>query len=147
MIGTILNAGGIVLGGVVGLITTKQITDANQRVIKGLLGVLVVYVGLSMTWDALNGSFFHRLKQLIIVILALMLGRITGRALHLQKFLNRLGQLAKGKFTSAQAGNETRLSEGFITCTVLFCVGPMAILGSIQDGLLGNYRTLALKSI
>src|SRR5438067_2172327 len=100
MIGTILNAGGIVLGGVVGLTTTKQITDVNQRMIKGVLGVLVVYVGLSMTWDTLNGSFFHRLKQLIIVVLALMLGKIAGRALRLQKSLNRLGQLAKEKFTS-----------------------------------------------
>lgn len=149
VIGTILNATAIVVGGIVGLTTRKQISEPKQRVIKTVLGALVVYVGLSMTWDSLNGSFLHRLKQLVIVILALTFGRIAGRALHLQKSLNRLGQIAKRKFTSANPGNENqnRASEGFITCTLLFCVGPMAILGSLQDGLLGNYKTLALKSV
>ena len=86
-------------------------------------------------------------RWLVIVILALMLGRIAGQTLQLQKSLNRLGRIAKEKFSNATPGSVNRVSEGFITCTLLFCVGPMAILGSVQDGLLGNYRTLALKSL
>jgi uncharacterized membrane protein YqgA involved in biofilm formation len=147
MTGTILNAAAILIGGVAGLTTTKQMTTANQGLLKGILGVLIVYVGLSMTWESLNGGFFHGIKQLVIVILALILGRIAGQTLHLQKSLNRLGQIAKQKFSNATPASANRVSEGFITCTLLFCVGPMAILGSVQDGLLGNYRTLALKSV
>jgi len=147
MTGTILNAAAILIGGVLGLTTTRQMTAANQGVLKLILGVLVVYVGLNMTWESLNGSFAHRVKQLVIVILALILGRIAGQTLHLQKSLNRLGQIAKEKFSKAKPDSANRVSEGFITCTLLFCVGPMAILGSVQDGLLGNYRTLALKSL
>ncbi|MEO8427267.1 MAG: DUF554 domain-containing protein [Verrucomicrobiota bacterium] len=147
MIGTILNATAILIGGVVGLTTTKQMTAANQGLLKVILGVLVVYAGLSMTWESLNGSFPHCIKQLVIVILAMILGRIAGQTLHLQKSLNRLGQIAKEKFSNATPGSANRVSEGFITCTLLFCVGPMAILGSVQDGLLGNSRTLALKAL
>ena len=147
MIGTILNAAGILLGGLVGLITARQIAPVHQSILKAILGILIVYLGLSMTWDALNGSFLHRMKGLVIVILAMMIGKLAGRAMRLQKMLNRLGQLAKEKFSSAKPGDANRLSEGFITCTLLFCVGPMAFLGAVQDGLTGNYRTLALKSV
>jgi hypothetical protein len=106
--GTILNASAILVGGIIGLTTTKQISEPNQRLIKTVLGALIVYVGLSMTWDGLNGSLLHCLKQLTIVILALTLGRIAGRVLHLQKSLNRLGQIAKRKFTNATPGNENQ---------------------------------------
>ena len=147
MIGTILNAAGILIGGLIGLLTARQIAPVHQSILKAILGILVVYLGLSMTWDTLNGSFLHRMKQMLIIVLALMLGRIIGRALRLQKALNRLGQIAKEKFSSARPGDANRLSEGFVTCTLLFCVGPMAFLGALQDGLTGNYHTLALKSV
>ncbi|MBI3418345.1 MAG: DUF554 domain-containing protein [Verrucomicrobia bacterium] len=146
MVGTILNAIGILLGGAVGLIWSRQIAPVHQKILKAILGIIIVYLGLSMTWDSLTGGVLHRLKQLLIVVLALMLGRLIGRALRLQKGLNRLGQIAKEKFSNAKPGDENRLSEGFVTCTLLFCVGPMAFLGAVQDGLTGNYRTLAIKA-
>jgi len=67
--------------------------------------------------------------------------------LHLQKGLNRLGQYARERFTKAGAEKAQRWSEGFITCTILFCVGPMAILGAFQDGLDGHWQTLGVKAI
>jgi uncharacterized membrane protein YqgA involved in biofilm formation len=82
-----------------------------------------------------------------IVVVAMMLGKLTGRLLHLQKGLNRLGQYAKEKLTQAGSDKAHRWSEGFITCTILFCVGPMAILGSIQDGLDNRWQTLGLKAV
>jgi uncharacterized protein len=146
MIGTILNAAAILTGGMVGLTTTRQISPANQGLIKIGLGALTVWAGLSMTWSGLNGGILNILKQLVIVVLALSLGRITGRLLRLQQGLNRLGQYAKEKFSNTAKTDANRLSEGFLTCTVLFCVGPMAILGSLEDGLFGKYKTLAIKS-
>jgi uncharacterized membrane protein YqgA involved in biofilm formation len=147
MIGTILNAAGILVGGILGLTLTRQFSPAAQQGIKGLLGVLVVVVGLKATWTSLGPGFGLAAKQMTIVLLAMILGRLTGRLLHLQNGLNRLGQYAKQKFTQAGSEKPQRWSEGFITCTILFCVGPMAILGSIQDGLDGRWQTLGIKAV
>jgi uncharacterized membrane protein YqgA involved in biofilm formation len=145
MIGTLLNAGAIIIGGVAGL-TVKDLSPANQARIKVLLGALTVLAGLSMAWDGFSGSFLHRMAQLGIALLALMAGHFTGHLLRLQRTLNRLGQAAQKRFANAKTGATNRVGEGFITCTILFCVGPMAILGALQDGLLGSFRTLAIKS-
>jgi len=147
MIGTILNAAGILLGGILGMVLRRQLTPPTQIALKGMLGVLVVFVGLKTTWTSLGGGFGSVVKQMIIVILALSLGRLTGRLLRLQKNLNSLGQYARERFNKAGSEKSQRWSEGFITCTILFCVGPMAILGSIQDGLDGKWHTLGAKAV
>jgi hypothetical protein len=147
MIGTILNAGGILLGGLLGLLLRRQLTQATQVGLKGMLGVLVVFVGLKTTWTSLGGGLGPVAKQMIIVILALTLGRLTGRWLRLQKRLNALGQYARERFAKAGSDKAQRWSEGFITCTILFCVGPMAIVGAIQDGLDGRWQTLGAKAV
>ncbi len=146
-VGTIVNALGIILGGLLGMLLRRQLTAPTQLALKGGLGILVVYVGLKMTWVSLGGGFFGVMKQMTIVILALTAGRITGKLLHLQAGLNHLGQYAKERFTKAATGANARWSEGFVTCTILYCVGPMAILGSIQDGLTGQWQTLGAKGL
>ena len=147
MTGTILNGAGILIGGIVGLALRKQLSTQRQLTIKLLLTVLVIIVGLQMTWTSLSGGFWSVLKQLGIMLLALMIGNIIGKLLHLQKGVNRLGQYAQTKLTPAEPGAPNRIGEGFIAATLLFCVGPMAILGSLQDGLDGNWRTLGVKAV
>lgn len=146
LFGTLLNAAGILLGGLLGLALRRQFNPSTQIHLKNILGLLVIWVGLSTTWKSLGGGVLGVAKQMTIVVLALTLGRLTGRLLHLQKGLNRLGEYAKDRFSKASAGAPQKWSEGFITCTVLFCVGPMAILGSIQDGLVGKWQTLGIKA-
>jgi uncharacterized membrane protein YqgA involved in biofilm formation len=146
LFGTLLNAAGILLGGILGLALRRQFKPNTQILLKNLLGLLVIWVGLSTTWKSLGGGVLGVAKQMTIVVLALILGRLTGRLLHLQKGLNHLGEYAKERFSKASAGAPQKWSEGFITCTVLFCVGPMAILGSIQDGLDGKWQTLGIKA-
>jgi len=147
MIGTVLNAAGILFGGILGLTLSKQLSSPRQVAIKNLLGVFTVYVGLKMTWMSLGGGVGMVARQMAIVLLSLILGRVTGRLLHLQKALNRLGQYAKEKFTQARPATPGRWGEGFITCSLLFCVGPMAILGAIEDGLAGRWQTLGIKAV
>jgi uncharacterized protein len=146
MIGTILNAAAIVVGGVIGVTTVKDLSPVNQSRLKVVLGAFTVYAGLNMAWNGFGGGFMHRAAQLGIAVLALALGRLTGELLRLQKGLNQLGRIAKEKFAEAKESGSRGPVEGFVTCTLLFCVGPMAILGALQDGLLGSYRTLAVKS-
>jgi len=147
MIGTVLNGTAILAGGIIGLTVAREISRANQSLLKMALGVFTVYVGLSTTWSALNGSFGQVLKQLGLVALALILGNLAGKLLRLQQLLNRLGAYAKEHLSHAGSTEGKGASEGFITCTLLFCVGPMAVLGALQDGLTGNFRTLAIKSV
>ncbi len=147
MLGTIINTAAILVGGTIGLTTTRDLSSTTQSRLKILLGAFTVYAGLSMAWDGFSGSLGHRVAQLCTAIIALMLGKITGQLLHLQRGLNTLGQIAQQKFRTAKSSQTNRVAEGFVTCTLLYCVGPMAILGSLQDGLLGSFRTLAIKSV
>jgi len=144
--GTIINAAGIILGGVAGLTVHKQLSMPTQQVLKIALGALTIYVGLKLTYNSLGPGFLLALKGLGIVVLALMLGRLTGRLLHLQKGLNHLGQYAKQRMAQAGAAGSNRFSEGFITCTVLFCLAPIATIGAVQDGLSGYWQTLGVKA-
>ena len=147
MVGTIINAAAILFGGVAGLTAKKQLTLAHQTALKILLGAFTVYVGLSAAWQGLHGGFLQILKQLGIVLLSLMLGNLTGKLLRIQKSLNRLGQYAKQKISEATPGNRRRFSEGFITGSILFCLTPIAVLGSLQDGLGDNFKPLAAKAV
>jgi uncharacterized membrane protein YqgA involved in biofilm formation len=146
MIGTILNVGTILLGGVVGLAAGKQISPKVEYRIKLILGTATIWIGMKTTWQSLNGSFGQVTKQIIIMLVALVIGNALGKLLHLQKNLNKLGEYAKKMFKGEQTGTPRTFGEGFTTCTILFCVGPMAILGSLEDGLTGKFQTLAIKS-
>jgi uncharacterized protein len=145
--GTILNGAGIVIGGIIGLTIRRQLSEQRQLTIKLLLTVLVIIAGLHMTWTSLGGGFLSILKQLGIMILSMMFGNIIGKLLHIQKGVNWLGQYAAKKLGSVDPAKPNRVSEGFIAATLLFCVGPMAILGALQDGLDGRWQTLGVKAL
>ena len=147
MIGTALNVAGILIGGVAGLVRRKPLSPANESFFKVALGVFTVFYGLRLTWMSVNGTFLQILKQLLIVVLALMVGKLTGRLLRLQKMSNRLGRQARERIAGIKPGDSRRLSEGFKTCAALFCAAPLAMLGSVQDGLAGYYYPLAVKAV
>ena len=147
MIGTIINVCAIVLGGLVGLAIAKGISPKVEYRLKLILGLLTIYVGMKTTWNAINGPFGSVVKQVVIVLVALILGNIIGKLLRLQLLINKLGEYAKTVFQKHDPEKPKRFGEGFVTCTILFCVGPMAIIGSLEDGLSGKYQTLAVKSV
>lgn len=148
MTGALINAGGVLLGSAVGLATAKNPSARLQVNLKMILGALVIYAGLSTTWNAMGGTgFFGFFKQLGIVLLALVIGNALGRALRIQDNLNKVGDFARRMMSKNEGASSNKFSEGFVTCTLLFCIGPMAIVGSIQDGIDGNFKLLALKSV
>jgi len=146
MIGTFVNIAAILAGAVVGLRRRGDLSPARQDLIKKILGIFTVWIGLSQTWAGLHGGFWSALRQVLFVILAMALGRLAGRFLGLQHAFNRLGQYAKRQFARAVPGARSSLSEGFVTCAVLFCATPLAVLGSLHEGLWGAYKTLLIKS-
>ena len=142
--GTILNAIGIILGGLLALSLRRQPTATTQLALKAFLGMATVFVGLRLTWMSLGGGFWSVGKQLLIVVLALTLGRLMGQLLGLQKAANKLGQYAKEKVSGASTAS---WSEGFSTGAILYCATPLAIVGSILDGLADHWQPLAVKAV
>ena len=146
MTGTLINTATILVGGFLGLKAARQISPPTQQRIKLVLAAFTIYAGMSMIWKGIGGSFGNVLKQLGIAMLALVLGNALGMALRLQNGLNQLGHYAQERIAKASPEDDNRFSEGFVTCTLLFCVGPMAILGALEDGTHGDFKILAIKS-
>ena len=144
--GTLINTAAILVGGFVGLRASRQFSLQTQTRIKLTLAAFTVWAGMSMIWKGTGGTFGDVVKQLVIALLALLLGNMIGILLRLQHGLNWLGQYAKQRIAAASPTDANRFSEGFVTCTLLFCVGPMAILGAVEDGTGGGFRILAIKS-
>lgn len=147
MIGTLLNVAGILSGGIVGLARKNPLPATTQLFLRSALGAFIVYYGLRLMWVSMNGSVWQIFKQLLIVVVSLMLGRITGRILRLQKFSNHLGQFARKTISELKPGETGNFSDGFRVCAALFCASPLGILGAMGDGLSGYYYPLAVKSV
>lgn len=146
MIGIILNAVGILVGGVLGAAGKARFSLRFQALLKSFLGIGLTAAGLKLIWHSLNGPLSLMLKIFGLVMLALILGRLLGRLLRLQKFSNQLGTYARELMGRAEK-SPSRFSDGFTTCAILFCAAPLSVLGSFQAGLSGQWLLLAIKGI
>ncbi len=147
MTGAVLNVAGIVIGGIIALIRRKPLSPVNEAFFKSVLGILMVFYGLRLTWLSFSGAFGSVLRQLVIIVLALMLGKMLGKLFRLQKMSNRLGQRARARLTDVRADDPSRFNTGFQLCSALLCAAPLAFLGAVQDGLSGYFYPLALKAV
>ena len=136
MLGTIVNAGAIVLGCAVGLLLKRGIPErVTDAVMKGI-GLCVIYIGMS---GALKG------EKTIAMIIAMAAGGAIGTALDLNGGMERLGKLLEEKFTKSGSGGG--ISVGFVTASLIYCVGAMSVVGSLQSGLTGSHDMLFTKSL
>jgi uncharacterized membrane protein YqgA involved in biofilm formation len=142
--GAILNAAGIVVGGMAALVTRKRISLRYEFVLKVALGVYTCWFGLSLSWASLNGTWRQILRELAIAVVALALGRLTGKVLGLQKMSNAVGQYANRVLAAPAASRQSQ--DGFLLATALFCAGPLAVLASVQEGLTGFSPVFLVKA-
>jgi uncharacterized membrane protein YqgA involved in biofilm formation len=147
MLGTLLNVGGILVGGVAGLFWRKSLTPAFEARLKIILAAFTVFFGLRLTWISFSGSFWQLLRQFLILLFALSLGKILGHVLGLQALSNDLGRQAREYISAAKPGKPGLAGEGFKACAILFCASPLGILGSIQDGLSQYFYPLSIKAV
>ncbi|HEY9175807.1 MAG TPA: DUF554 family protein [Verrucomicrobiae bacterium] len=147
MTGTFVNVAAILLGALAGLTLRRGIPAATQNWLKVALGALTIFVGLRLTWISVNGSALAILKLMTIVILAMMLGKLTGRLLRIQKGSNRIGQYARQRCAAARPGAPGQFNDAFTVCALLFCVAPLGPLGAIADGLSGHSWPLFIKAV
>ncbi|MBR1657209.1 MAG: DUF554 domain-containing protein [Synergistaceae bacterium] len=132
--GTVFNSLAVIFGSVIGLFLGKFISEKTQDTIFNCLGLFTVYVGVNMMLN---------MKNSIAVLLSLVLGAVTGEFLGIEEKLNTLGDKLKARIKTSNA----KFTQGFVSATLLFCVGSMAIIGSIEDGLRHNPEILITKGI
>lgn len=144
--GSIINAGLIILGSLLGIIIKDKLKDRFKTIIMQSLGLAVIIIGLSGTLSSvfsISKSGKVETNFIMLMIICLVLGSILGEAIGIEQKLNSIANKIQNKFPS-KLGN---FSEGFVTATLLFCVGAMSIVGSLEEGLNGNANTLYAKSI
>lgn len=139
MTGTIVNSLSIIIGCVLGLVIKDRLTEKMSSTIMQGLALCVLYIGVSGTLKSTDSMIP------IIMIVSIVVGAIIGEILDIDKWINGLGLFLERKFK--KEGNKISIAEGFVSSSLLFCVGAMAILGSLNSGLRGDNSTLYVKSI
>jgi uncharacterized membrane protein YqgA involved in biofilm formation len=144
MVGTLINVGTVLAGTAIGTTVGPRLPERiQQRVLAGLgLITLVLGVDLALAW----GGEGTTTSTPLFVLGGILLGGIVGEALGIERRLEALGDRVQRKLAKEGGGHST-VSEGFVTASLLFCVGSLAVIGSIQDGLTGDYQTLATKAV
>ncbi len=141
MLGTIVNSLSIIGGCLIGLIVKGRLTEKISNTIMNGLALCVLYIGIS---GALKG------KDTLQIIICIALGALIGEIIDIDRKLNDLGNMIERKINGKRKNNSNdkiSISEGFVTSSLLFCVGAMAVVGSLESGLQGNNSTLFAKSI
>lgn len=138
MTGTIINVIAILIGGTIGLLFGSRIPERFKSTIIAGMGLFIVGMGMQM---------FLKSENQLIVLGAILIGTIFGEWLGIEERLQDFGLTLEKRFSSdSESGTGSRFVRGFMIASLLYCIGPMAILGSIQDGLTGDYSLLAVKS-
>lgn len=139
MLGTIVNTGAIIIGSFVGLILKGGMKERYSHIVTQALGIAVVFVGIS-------GAITNMQQEganAILFVISLAIGAGIGEWIDIEEKLERVGQFIQDKMK----GSSSNVSIGFVTASLLYCVGSMAILGSIESGINGNHTILYVKSI
>lgn len=139
MTGTIINIVTIIIGSVLGLLFGARLPNRLKSTVTAGLGLFTLAIGISM---------FLKSEEALIVLGGLLIGAILGEWWKIEEGLENMGSWIESKVGKKNNSAESeRFIRGFMTASLLFCIGPLTILGSIQDGLSGNYELLAVKSV
>lgn len=145
-LGTIVNVAAILLGSLLGVLCRGGMKPRFREILNQGCGLATCLIGLSGALEMIltveGGSL--RAGKTMLIVFSLVLGGLLGEALNLTRGLNQLGERLK---KTVRAGNDQRFVEGFVTASLVVCVGAMAICGALEDGLSGNPQTLFVKSI
>ncbi|MCL5283175.1 MAG: DUF554 domain-containing protein [Armatimonadetes bacterium] len=148
MIGTWINVGTVLTGGTLGLLIGARMNQRYHQMAVFCIGLVTVALSIKMVLS---------MQDMLPPVLALVTGGLIGEALRIESRIDAMMLAIEKRFASRSASGEdgmpltnpngSRFSQGFITTSLLFCVGPLTILGCLQDGLRGDYTLLALKSM
>lgn len=146
-LGTIINVLTVVIGSALGLIFKNIIPKRLEKTVVSGIGLSVCFIGISGVLSKMlyidGGAIKTRYTMLMVI--SLVLGAVIGELINIEKHLESFGDFCKSKVKLR--GENSRFTEGFVSASLLFCVGAMAIIGSIEDGLAGDPTTLVAKAV
>jgi len=134
MLGTIVNTVAIIIGAIIGTLLHKGIPNRPKETIMKAISLAVILMGLKSALQS---------EQLLLLISSMLVGSIIGEALNIERRIERLGTIIELKV----GADKGEVAKGFVTSSLIFCIGSMAIVGAIQSGLTGNHEMLFAKSM
>ncbi|MDR2343093.1 MAG: DUF554 domain-containing protein [Spirochaetaceae bacterium] len=139
MTGPLVNAAAIVVCALAGCFLVRGIPPRFEEIIKKAIGLAVIYIGIKGAMDN---------RRVLLLIMSLVAGAVAGELVNIDALMNRFGAWAERKLYSGRENSVSgSFSRGFVSASILFCSGSMAIVGSMQSGLQGNHELLFAKSI
>jgi uncharacterized membrane protein YqgA involved in biofilm formation len=144
--GTVLNISAIIIGSIVGIAVGKKLREDFRRLITDVLGCVTAISAadaLSAYWDESLTTSLPQGGAILVIIFSLLLGAAVGSWLKIEESLERFGERLKSRFNR---GGDSNFVEGFVAASLVFAIGPLAILGSISDGMGTGIDQLVLKS-
>ena len=145
-VGTLVNVLAILIGSSLGIAAGSRITKKSQSLITDILGLITALgaaSALSPLWSPIFESSLPKGSTLLVILAAMLLGGLIGSALSLENRLDAFGENLRRRFRAAE---ESPFVEGFVSASLLFVIGPLAILGSVSDGMSQGIDQLVLKS-
>ncbi|QAT42549.1 DUF554 domain-containing protein [Aminipila luticellarii] len=136
MLVVLVNTLAVIIGSTIGLLLKKGIPESIRDIVMKGIALCTLYIGISGTLKGQNT---------LILILSMVIGSIIGQGVDLDKRLNSFAEKLEGRFK--KPGDKVSVAEGFVTGSLLFCVGAMTIVGSLRAGLVGDYEMLMTKSV
>lgn len=141
--GTLINFAAIIVGGTLGTLLGDRMPEKTRQTVLDGLGLVTLVIGITMAVGT---------KNILIPLFSILIGGMLGEWLRIEERLDRLGhrieaRLGRWSGSGSSSARDRGIAKGFVTASLVFCVGPMAILGAIQDGLMGDYSLLAVKSL
>lgn len=136
---TIINTAAVILGSLLGLLFKNGLKQRFQDILMTALGAATIFIGASGTLSGMTG-----IENTMLLIFSLVLGSLAGEALNIEERLDKFGEFLKKK---VKRENDSSFVEGFVTSSLVICVGAMAVVGSLEDGLYGDFSTIAAKSV
>jgi uncharacterized membrane protein YqgA involved in biofilm formation len=138
MLGPLVNAIAVAFCALIGTFAAKKIPPRFREIVQKAVGLVVLYIGLKGSFDS---------KHTLLLILSLVIGGVIGEAINIDKAMNHFGDWMGRKISRGALSSASKFSQGFVQATLIFCVGSMAIVGSLQSGMQGDNNMLFAKSV
>lgn len=147
--GTLINVLAILGGATLGVLLGNRLPEKMSRTLTDAMGLVVLVIGALNLFSLQDSDFVAAVGAagtLLVVLGALLIGGIAGSLIGIDERLNQFGAWLQRKTSKAATGDKERFIQGFVNASLLFTIGPMAVLGALQDGLGQGFDVLALKS-
>lgn len=145
-LGTIINVAGIVVGGAVGMFAGKLMNEKLQDTLGKASGIAVLFIAIAGVMDGMLSIKDSDVVsgRSMLVVACIILGAFVGELINIEQGFEKFGEWLKIKTGNAK---DKGFVDGFVTASLTVCIGAMAVVGSIQDGIFGDYTTLATKAV